>query len=75
MPHGICKRIKSLLSQSVNRNHADALLLSGGLDSSILASILNPKCALTVSLGNNTPDLEFSRSVATRYSENHIQII
>jgi asparagine synthase (glutamine-hydrolysing) len=75
LPHGICKRIKSLLSQSVNRNHADALLLSGGLDSSILASILNPKCALTVSLGNNTPDLEFSRSVATRYSENHIQII
>jgi asparagine synthase (glutamine-hydrolysing) len=75
LPHGICKRIKSLLSQSVKRNHADALLLSGGLDSSILASILNPKCSLTVSLGNNTPDLEFSRSLATRYSGTHIQII
>jgi asparagine synthase (glutamine-hydrolysing) len=72
---GICKRTKLLLNQSVNRNHADALLLSGGLDSSILASILNPKCSLTVSLGNNTPDLEFSKSVAARYSKNHIEII
>ncbi len=72
---GICKKLKSLLNQSVNRNHADALLLSGGLDSSILASILNPKCSLTVSLGNNTPDLEFAKSVAARYSENHIEII
>jgi asparagine synthase (glutamine-hydrolysing) len=72
---GICKRTKLLLNQSVNRNHADALLLSGGLDSSILASILNPKCSLTVSLGNNTPDLEFAKSVAARYSEKHIEII
>jgi asparagine synthase (glutamine-hydrolysing) len=71
----LCKRIKSLLKQSVNRNHADALLLSGGLDSSILASILKPKCSLTVSLGIDTPDLEFARLIATRYSENHIEII
>lgn len=72
---GTCKRIKSLLKQSINRNHSDALLLSGGLDSSILASILNPKYSLTVSLGYDTPDLEFAKSVASRYSENHIQII
>lgn len=56
---------------SVKRNYADALLLSGGLDSSILACILNPTMSLTISLGQNAPDVEPASLVAAMYSKDH----
>ena len=61
--------------QSVNRNYANTLLLSGGLDSSILAFILKPKYSLTVSLGENAPDLEHAKAVAAKYSKSHTAIV
>jgi asparagine synthase (glutamine-hydrolysing) len=60
-----------MLNMSVTRNHADALLLSGGLDSSILACILKPAMSLTISLGQNAPDVEPATIVAGMYSEGH----
>jgi asparagine synthase (glutamine-hydrolysing) len=64
-----------LLAESANRNRADALLLSGGLDSSILASVLRPEYSVTVSYGSDAPDLSFSRTVAKKYSKKYVEVI
>jgi asparagine synthase (glutamine-hydrolysing) len=66
-----CIKLKSLLDKSVQKNYADALLLSGGLDSSILASIAKPKVSFTISLGDNAPDLEYAIRVANKFSTEH----
>ena len=69
-----CTKLKGLLYKSVQKNHADALLLSGGLDSSILACLAKPKVSFTISLGDNAPDLEYANAVAAKYSREHIVV-
>ena len=70
-----CEQLIKLLTESVKRNHAEALLLSGGLDSSILASILRPQRSLAVGFGTTAPDLVYARQVAERYSKHHVEVI
>jgi asparagine synthase (glutamine-hydrolysing) len=70
-----CEQLTKLLTESVERNHADALLLSGGLDSSILASILRPQYSLAAGFGTAAPDLVYARQVAERYSKHHVEVI
>jgi asparagine synthase (glutamine-hydrolysing) len=69
-----CEQLTKLLAESVKRNHADALLLSGGLDSSILASILRPQRSLAAGFGTTAPDLVYARQVAERYSKHHVEV-
>jgi asparagine synthase (glutamine-hydrolysing) len=64
-----------LLMASMERNSADALLLSGGLDSSILASILRPQYSVVAGFGPDAPDLAPAREVAGKYSKRHIEVI
>jgi asparagine synthase (glutamine-hydrolysing) len=61
---GRCEELARMLDASVSRNRCDALLLSGGLDSSILASILRPEYAVACSFGSQSPDLEYAKEVA-----------
>jgi asparagine synthase (glutamine-hydrolysing) len=70
-----CERLIKLLTESIERNHANALLLSGGLDSSILASILRPEYSLSVGFGKAATDLAFARQVAERYCKHHVEIV
>lgn len=70
-----CEQLVRLLTESVERNHADALLLSGGLDSSILASILRPKYSVAAGFGASAPDLAYARQVAEKYSRRHVEVI
>ncbi|HLG36901.1 MAG TPA: asparagine synthase C-terminal domain-containing protein, partial [Nitrososphaera sp.] len=70
-----CEKIFQLLTESVHRNRADALLLSGGLDSSILASLLRPSYSLVVGFGAEAPDLAYAKKVAKKYSNRHFEII
>ena len=70
-----CEQLASLLTASVERNRADALLLSGGLDSSILASMLHPKYSVAAGLGADAPDLAYARQVAVKYSKRHVEVI
>jgi asparagine synthase (glutamine-hydrolysing) len=70
-----CEQLTKLLTESVERNHADALLLSGGLDSSILASILRPQYSLAAGFGTAAPDLVYARQIAERYSKHHVEVI
>src|ERR1051325_7674556 len=69
-----CKELKKLLISSLRRNYADALLLSGGLDSSILAFAGKPKVSYTVSVGDNAPDLAYAIRVAARHKIEHIVV-
>lgn len=64
-----------MLARSVERNRADAVLLSGGLDSSILASVVQPSYSVTSALGTDAPDLAFARQVAKKYSAKHAEVI
>ncbi len=70
-----CERLIKLLTESIERNHANALLLSGGLDSSILASILRPEYSLSVGFGKAASDLAFARQVAEIYCKHHVEIV
>ncbi len=64
-----------MLAESVSRNHADAVLLSGGLDSSILASMLQPEYAVTAALGPDAPDIPYARQAAEKFCKNHVEVI
>lgn len=70
-----CEELTKLLTESVERNHADALLLSGGLDSSILASILRPQYSVAAGFGSSAPDLSYANQVAQQYSKHHVEIV
>lgn len=70
-----CPQLMRLLTQSVEHNHADALLLSGGLDSSILACILHPEYSVTAGFGYRAPDLAYARQVARKYSKRHVEVV
>jgi len=70
-----CAQLIRLLTESVERNRADALLLSGGLDSSILASILRPQYSVVAGYGTDAPDLAYAREVAKKYSKRHIEAV
>lgn len=70
-----CAQLARLLKESVERNRADALLLSGGLDSSILASILHPQYSVVAGFGPDAPDLAPAREVAEKYSKRHVEVI
>ncbi|MFY9795141.1 MAG: asparagine synthase-related protein, partial [Candidatus Nitrosopolaris sp.] len=70
-----CKELEFALRECVKRNQCEGLLLSGGLDSSILASILRPKQTFTVAWDNQAPDLPYARMVAHKYSKSHTELI
>lgn len=70
-----CDDLADRLAASVRRNSSDALLLSGGLDSAILASILRPAYSVTAAYGNDAPDLAFARQVAQKYGGRHIEAV
>ena len=71
----ICTELKALLTESIARNYSDNLLLSGGLDSSIVSSISHPKKTITVASSIRAPDLHYARLIAHMYSKKHNELI
>jgi asparagine synthase (glutamine-hydrolysing) len=62
------------LKESVKKEYSDTLLLSGGLDSTILAWIARPTHTLTVVWDNSSPDLRFAREIARRQNTIHTEV-
>ena len=64
------------LDESVGRNLADGILLSGGLDTSILAYLASKRAklkAFTAALQNApAPDIEYAKLVANRFGLKHL---
>ena len=68
--------LREVLRDAAKRNNAEALLLSGGLDTSILAVLSNDeaksKKALTVALDRtHAPDLDYAKKVAQKFHYEH----
>ena len=71
-----CKELRELLRGAVERNDAESLLLSGGLDTSILAALSSKKGeskkALTVAFeGTRARDLEYAQKIASKFGFEH----
>jgi len=66
----ICRRLVKALDESVERNLAEGILLSGGLDTSILAYLASKRVrlkAFTAALQNApAPDIEYATLIANR---------
>jgi len=67
--------IVQALEESVKRNLTDGLLLSGGLDTTILACLAarwnKPSCVTVAMLGAPTPDVGYARLVASQMRLEH----
>lgn len=63
------------LESSVNRHPAEGLLLSGGLDTSVLAALAarrqKPYCLTVAWRGAPAPDIEYAKKAAARFYLNH----
>jgi len=72
----VCAKLRSLLKEAVSRNMSEGLLLSGGLDTSILAylaSVHNRLKALTVAFdATPAPDVEYAKLMAKGLNLEHI---
>jgi asparagine synthase (glutamine-hydrolysing) len=73
-------KLRGLLVETVQSSPANSILLSGGLDTSIVASIAskwNPDLAAFTVILNDAPapDLEYSRMVSARLGLRHHQIV
>lgn len=61
----ICEELRGRLKEAVKRNKTNATLLSGGVDTSILALIAKPELAFTVALkGSQASDLIYAEKVS-----------
>lgn len=70
-----CEKLRGLLYEAIKQNIGDAILLSGGLDTSVVAVVAarfsKPK-AYTVALkGAPAPDLEYAEIIAKKLGLNH----
>jgi asparagine synthase (glutamine-hydrolysing) len=61
----ICEQLRSKLKEAVDRSSADGILLSGGVDTGILAFVARPSTGFTVALkGFPASDLVYSEKIA-----------
>jgi asparagine synthase (glutamine-hydrolysing) len=61
----IYEQLRHRLKEAAERNKAHGILLSGGLDTSILAFVARPRIAFTVALKNSrAPDLSYSEKMS-----------
>jgi len=70
----VCAKIRELLDCAVQSNIADCVLLSGGLDTSVVTALASKRrkfTGLTVSL-NNAPDTRFASLVADKFQLRHL---
>ncbi len=62
----VCDQLKGKLKEATSREKADAILLSGGLDTSILAFLARPSIAFTVALkDSHSSDLVYSQKASS----------
>lgn len=72
----ICHQLREDLKEIVEKQGADSLLLSGGLDSSVLAALSGDIMAFTAALeGSFAPDIEYAQRVADAFGLEHHTLI
>jgi len=61
-----CSEFKEALNNICTKENHDGILLSGGLDSSILAYHIKPKYSITISIDKESPDYFYSSLIAKK---------
>ena len=60
-----CEQLRSKLKEAVERSRADGILLSGGVDTGILAFVARPSTGFTVALKDSlASDLDYSEKIS-----------
>ncbi len=67
----LCSEFQELLRSVCAKSHGESILLSGGLDSSILLNYMHPREAITISVDQYSSDYLYSTLVAKKYAINH----
>jgi asparagine synthase (glutamine-hydrolysing) len=67
--------LAKIINDTAARYYRKPLLLSGGLDSSILSTVINPDLTVVISFGNTSQDLFHSKIVSQKYSRSHLERI
>jgi asparagine synthase (glutamine-hydrolysing) len=74
--NGAFCKFKNILTNICSGENHDGILLSGGLDSSILAYHIRPKHSITITIDKESPDYFYSSLIAKRkYSIDHHRVI
>jgi len=61
----VCEQLRNELKEAVERSRADGMLLSGGVDTGILAFVARPSTGFTVALkGSPAPDIVYSEKIS-----------
>ena len=63
----LCRRLKDSVRSSVWDEVCDTVLLSGGLDSSIITAIRKPDYSITIGFGSEASDLKYADAVALKF--------
>lgn len=67
--------LKTQLREVTSKYLDSSLLLSGGLDSSVLCYLMSPRLSVVTSLGHDSQDLKYANEIAKKYSDKHIECI
>jgi asparagine synthase (glutamine-hydrolysing) len=63
----LCKRLKECVRSAVWDEVCDTVLLSGGLDSTIIAAIRKPEYSITIGFGSEATDLKYADAAALKF--------
>jgi asparagine synthase (glutamine-hydrolysing) len=70
-----CEQVRNKLKEAVERNGADGMLLSGGVDTGILAFVAGPSVGFTVALKDSpASDLVYSEKIAQLLGIQHRKV-
>lgn len=66
-----CEKFRFLLDQVCKSIPSESILLSGGLDSSILLFCTKPRKAITIVIDSSSTDYSYSSLIATKFKVSH----
>ncbi len=75
MKNNFIIKLREELMKATERNLADGLFLSGGLDTAILASLVPGRKAFTIRLESYGNDSKYAEVVAKQFNMEHYQIV
>ena len=71
----LCTRLRNSIRTSIWEDDCDTVLLSGGLDSTIIAAIRRPEYSITVGFGSDASDLKYADLAALKFVRKQIKRI
>lgn len=68
----LCRRLKDSICSSIWEEVCDTVLLSGGLDSTIITAIRKPDYSITIGYGSEASDLKYADETALKFVKKKI---